>query len=125
MIENSEDGPLFVLGNQILKRKQRYEYAACKLEGNPAIAKTSDVYGVVILAQNPKGGPVWMRADLEGLPDQVDYYDLAINEGRWDGNNCASSGEIWVPTSTGETHYEGGDHVGELLELMSDLGGAI
>lgn len=83
------------------------------------------MFGFVILAQNPRGGPVWIRTGLFGLPSLVKFYDLAINEGEWDGFDCASSGNIWVPSSTGGGDYEGGDHVGELLELMSNLGGAI
>ena len=79
-----------------------------------------------MLAQYPEGGPVWIRADMKGMPMPISKYGFAILEQGWDGNDCASGGDHWNPTN--ETHGETDDspsHVGDLIQLSSDLKGSV
>ena len=62
----------------LFDRRRRYDFAACRVEANPA--NPNNIAGKVILAQDPKGGPVWIRADLKGLPYPQARYAFAINE---------------------------------------------
>ena len=95
-------------------RRKRYAFAACMISPNPAVEE-SKVSGKVVLAQYPEGGDVWIRTDLEGLPQPLAKYGFAILESDWEGADCASAGAHWNPTE--ETHGKADgspSHAGDL-----------
>ena len=55
------------------------------------------------------------------MPEPVSTFGFAINEGGWDGNDCASAGKHWNPLNTlhGDS-YEDNTHVGALPELPTN-----
>ena len=63
---------------------------------------------------------------MEGLPQPMQKYAFAINERAWDGNDCASAGAHWNPTHEDHGETESGvGHVGDLLQLTSNLKGSV
>ncbi len=51
-------------------------------------------------------------------------YAFAIMENAWDGIDCVSAGGHWNPTNEDHGKTEASpSHVGDLLQLNSDLGG--
>ena len=103
-----------------MDRKERFDFAGCTLASNPALAENSPLddnfSGKITLAQSPDGGPVWIKANLQGMPEENRGYAFAINEFAWNGIDCASSGGHWHPTSEVLGIAESGSsHVGDLL----------
>ena len=81
------------------ERRERYDFAMCELQNNPALeddpSVIEDVSGKVLLAQSPYGGSLWLKAFMSGLEGRSDYA-ISINERGWDGQDCATSGGPWM-----------------------------
>ena len=109
------------------ERRERFVFSACELEPNPAYFDgLVDISGRIILAQSPYGGPVYVRANVGGMPHPASKYAFSINERGWDSLDCASSGAHWNPQGTDHGVTQSSEsHVGDLRQLTTDLRGSV
>jgi len=72
--------------------RARYKFAECALIKNPTHEFEGFLGGHIIMAQDPAGGDLWIRAEAKYMPLENFYYGMAININNWDGNDCATAG---------------------------------
>ena len=78
-------------GNLVVMSHQRYRYAVCRLEFNPA-HPTSHPYGNFKM-QEYKGGPLQIKGYMKRLPPPASSHGLSFNSEMFDNRDCASTSE--------------------------------
>ena len=99
----------------------RYNFAECNLIHNPSNPMGWEAGGQILMAQKPDGGPLWVRAQVSGLPSPGYSFGFAINEKGFNGLDCRSAGNHWNPdVNIHGVPNEPDSHIGDMPMIRSN-----